>query len=328
MAYKKSVYLRAKLALDDRRRAAEALRQQRHSEVLAACPELGELERKLAATGAEVVRLAARGENTPAHLQRLSAENLELQRIRDELLKNAGFPTDYLENVYTCPVCHDTGAHGSYYCSCYLELIRQTAKQMLPAAAMLKSCTFESFDLSYYSEETDPALGVSHRRIMTSVVAFLKDYCVAFTPSSRGLLMLGKTGLGKTHLSLSVVNCLLDRGFNVYYGTAQNILDRLQKVHFSRGAVDEELDDDLYCSDLLVVDDLGTEMVTTFTVSALYNLLNTRLGNGLPTVFNTNLTLPELEQTYSQRFTSRLMGSCDIIEFFGRDVRQQKALRK
>ncbi len=327
MAYKKSIYLRAKQALDDRRRASEARYWQRHAEVVAACPEIDALERQLAATGAEVVKLAARGESSSAQIARLSAENLELQRKRAELLQTAGFPKDYLENVYTCPACRDTGSCGSYYCKCYLDLIRQTAKDAIPAAAMLKNCTFETFDLSYYSDEVDPALGLSHRRVMTTVVAFLKDYCSSFSPASKGLLMLGKTGLGKTHLSLAVVNRLIDRNFNVYYGTAQNILDRLQKEHFSRGTTDEELDDDLYRSDLLVIDDLGTEMVTSFTVSALYNLLNTRLGNGLPTVFNTNLQLSELEQTYSQRFTSRLMGSCDIIEFHGRDVRQQKRNR-
>ena len=327
MAYKTSVYLRAKHQLDERRRAGEALFQQRHSEVLAACPALAALERQLAATGAEVVKIAARGENATASIAKLSQENLALQKQRAELLRQAGFPEDYLENVYTCPVCHDTGTHGSYYCRCYLDLIRETAKQAIPASAMLKKCTFESFDLSFYSDEVDPALGISHRRLMTNVVAFLKDYCVDFSHDSKGLLMLGKTGLGKTHLSLAVVNRLIDRGFNVYYGTAQNILERLQKLQFSRGATDDELNDDLYESDLLVIDDLGTEMVTAFTVSALYNLLNTRLGNGLPTVLSTNLELSELERTYSQRFTSRLMGSCDVIAFYGRDVRQQKLQR-
>lgn len=323
MAYKTSVYLRAKQALDDRRKAGEALYEQRHSAVLAACPELGELERKLAATGAEAVKCAARGENAAAKIALLSTENLALQQERAALLRKAGFSEDYLENVFTCPLCRDTGTRGSYYCKCYLDLIRQTAKDAIPAHALLQKCTFETFDLSYYSDAVDPALGKSHRRIMATVVEFLKDYCACFTTADKGLLMIGKTGLGKTHLSLAVVNRLIDRGFNVYYGTAQNILDRLQKVQFSR-AVDDELDDDLYCSDLLVIDDLGTEMVTTFTVSALYNLLNTRLGNGLPTVISTNLTLDELEQTYSQRFTSRLVGNCDIIAFYGRDIRQQR----
>ncbi len=326
MAYKTSVYLRAKQALDDRRKAAEALYEQRHAAVLAACPSLGELERRLAFTGAEAVKCAARGENAAAKISELSAENLQLQQERTALLRSAGFSEDYLENIYTCPLCRDTGTRGSYYCKCYLDLIRQTAKAAIPAAAMLQKCTFETFDLSYYSDIPDPALGKSHRRIMTSVVEYLKDYCKDFMPASKGLLMLGKTGLGKTHLSLAVVNRLIDRGFNVYYGTAQNILDRLQKVHFSRNATDEELDDDLYRSDLLVIDDLGTEMVTNFTISALYNLLNTRLGNGLPTAISTNLPLDELEQNYSQRFTSRLVGNCEILIFYGRDIRQQRIL--
>ena len=137
--------------------------------------------------------------------------------------------------------------------------------------------------------------------------------------------MLGKTGLGKTHLSLAVVNRLLDRGFNVYYDSAQGILDRLEKDHFNRNYQDDELQEDLYKSDLLVIDDLGTEMVTSFTLSALYQLVNERINDGLPTLFSTNLTPAELEAIYSQRLTSRILGTCDILQFYGKDVRQQKA---
>ena len=325
MAYKRSIYLKAKEKLDARRAAAEQLRQQRHAEVLQKCPELEEIEREIASAGAELVKCAAKGEDAAAYVMELSLKNQLSQQKRADLLREHGFPADYLETVYTCPICKDTGTHEAYYCQCYLDLIRQTAKESLPAAAQLKACTFETFDLRYYSDEIDPALGVSHRQVMQSVVTFLKEYCSSFSSASQGLLMVGKTGLGKTHLSLAAVNRLIDRGFNVYYTTAQAMLDRLQKQQFSRGYVDEDLDADLFESDLLIIDDLGTEMTTSFTVSALYHVLNTRLGNGRPTAFSTNLELNDLEQIYSQRFTSRLVGSCRIIKFFGKDVRQQKA---
>ena len=325
MAYKRSVYLTAKEALDSRRAAAQQLQQQRHAQVAQACPAILDAEREMAACGAELIRIACAGGDTAQQLAALSQRNLEAQQRRAALMEEAGFPADYLDNVYTCPICKDTGTHGSYYCKCYLDLIRQTAKDTVKGAAQLKKCTFETFSLRYYSDTVDPALGLSHREIMTSVRDYLERYAATFSAGAKSLIMFGKTGLGKTHLSLAVVNRLLDRGFSVYYDSAQGILDRLEKEHFHRGNRDDELQEDLYKSDLLVIDDLGTEMTTAFTLSALYQLVNERINDGLPTIFSTNLTPAELEATYSQRLTSRILGTCDILQFYGKDVRQQKA---
>ena len=325
MAYKRRVYLTAKESLDHRRAAAQQLQQQRHAEVAARCPAVLEAEREMAACGAELIRIACAGGDTQQQLAALSARNLEAQQRRADLMREAGFPADYLDSVYTCPVCKDTGTHGNYYCKCYLDLIRQTAKDCIKGAAQLKKCTFETFSLRYYSDTIDPALDLSHREIMTSVRDYLVRYADSFTTQAKSLIMFGKTGLGKTHLSLAVVNRVLDRGFNVYYDSAQGIMDRLEKEHFNRNNGDDELQEDLYKSDLLVIDDLGTEMVTSFTLSALYQLVNERINDGLPTIFSTNQTPAELEATYSQRLTSRLLGTCDILQFYGRDVRQQKA---
>ena len=328
MAYKRSVYLKAKETLDNRRAEAQRLQQQRHAEVAQACPAILEAEREMAACGAELIKIACTGGNTREALAALSQRNLDAQQRRADLLKEAGFAADYLDNVYTCPVCKDTGTHGSYYCKCYLDLIRQTAKDSIKGAAQLKKCTFETFSLRYYSDTPDPALGRSYRKIMENICAYLKHYANTFDPAAKSLLMMGKTGLGKTHLSLAVVNRVLDRGFNVYYDSAQGIMDRLEKDHFGRGNRDDELQEDLYKSDLLVIDDLGTEMVTSFTLSALYQLVNERINDGLPTIFSTNLTPAELEATYSQRLTSRLMGACDVLQFYGRDIREQKAMER
>ena len=325
MAYKRSVYQQAKEALDRRRAQAERLQQQRHDEIAAQCPELLDAEREMAACGAELIRVACRGEQVDQKIAALSQRNLDAQQQRAKLLQTLGYAPDYLDNVYTCPICKDTGTHGSYYCTCYLDLIRQTAKESIKGAAQLKKCTFETFSLRYYSDMPDPALGRSHRQIMSSICAYLRSYAETFPKGAKSLIMLGKTGLGKTHLSLAVVNRLLDRGFNVYYDSAQGILDRLEKDHFNRNYQDDELQEDLYKSDLLVIDDLGTEMVTSFTLSALYQLVNERINDGLPTLFSTNLTPAELEAIYSQRLTSRILGTCDILQFYGKDVRQQKA---
>ena len=325
MAYKRSVYQKAKEALDARRAQADQLQQLRHAEVASRCPAVLEAEREMAFCGAELIRIACQGENTQEQIAALSQRSLDAQARRANALTEAGFSPDYLDAVYTCPVCKDTGTHGNYYCKCYLDLIRQTAKESIKGAAQLKKCTFETFSLRYYSDMPDPALGRSHRQIMSSICAYLRSYAETFPKGAKSLIMLGKTGLGKTHLSLAVVNRLLDRGFNVYYDSAPGILDRLEKDHFNRNYQDDELQEDLYKSDLLVIDDLGTEMVTSFTLSALYQLVNERINDGLPTLFSTNLTPAELEAIYSQRLTSRILGTCDILQFYGKDVRQQKA---
>ena len=325
MAYKRSVYQQAKETLDRRRAQSQQLQQQRHAEIAAQCPAILEAEREMAACGAELIKVAYRGEQIEQKIAALSQRNLDAQKQRAKLLEEMGYAPDYLDNVYTCPVCKDTGTHGNYYCKCYLDLIRQTAKETIKGAAQLKKCTFETFSLQYYSDTVDPAIGRSPRQIMGSISAYLQNYAETFSLQAKSLLMAGKTGLGKTHLSLAVVNRVIDRGFNVYYDSAQGIMDRLEKDHFNRANRDDELQEDLYESDLLVIDDLGTEMVTAFTVSALYRLVNERMSNGLPTVFSTNLTTAELEAKYSQRLMSRIMGNCDLLQFYGRDVRQLKA---
>ena len=323
MAYKQSVYLKAKAALDARRSAAEQEARRRYDEVAKKCPELDAIDREMAACGAEAVRCVARGDDGQACMAALSQKNLALQQERRALLERNGFRADYLEDVYTCPVCKDTGTHGNYYCKCYLRLIRETAKAQIKAAQLCES-TFDTFDLRYYPDAVDPQLGKSPRQIMTAVLSFFKTYAETFTPSAKGLLLLGKTGLGKTHLSLALVNRLIDRGFNVYYDSAQNLMDRLERNRFSNKYDDEELNDDIYESDLLIIDDLGTEFSTSFTVAAMYNIINNRINSGLPTILNSNLLLPEIEARYSQRFTSRIVGACDVVEFHGRDIRQQK----
>ena len=327
MAYKKSVYLKAKAALDARRAASEQMARLRHEEVLRVCPALEDVEREMTACGAEVIRRIAGGEDCKQNFDTLKAHSLAMQQERARLLKEHGFAADYLDNVYTCPVCQDTGTHGSYYCDCYLALVRETAKKEIKAA-QLGQCTFETFDLRYYSDTVDPQLGKSHRQVMAAVLQHFKNYAEQFTPRSRGAILLGKTGLGKTHLSLAVVNRLVERGFNVYYDSAAGLLNRLEKQRFSKNDTDDELEEDIFSSDLLVIDDLGTEFTTSFTTAAIYDVLNTRLNRGLPTFFNSNMTLNEIEERYSQRFTSRVVGNCDIVGFYGKDIRQQKIREK
>ncbi len=324
MAYRRSVYIKAKNILEERRRKAENEQAQRRAAAVAVCPEIAEAEREMAAYAAEVIKSVSMGEDAKQFVLNLSKKNLEAQEKRKAALLSAGFPEDYLDVKYTCPVCHDTGSHDGYYCKCYLELIKQTAKDELGISQSMKKCTFENFDVSLYSEETDSELSVSPRRLATGTLRFCKNYAEKFSRESCSLLISGKTGLGKTHLSLAIANKVIDRGFDVYYASIHTVMDALQKEQFSREKVNESIGDRLYESDLLILDDLGSEFSTQFTVASLYNIVNTRINSGRPMIINTNLTLPELEERYSQRVTSRILGTSERLLLVGTDIRQKK----
>lgn len=323
MAYKESVYIKAKNTLDERRAQAVAARQARHSAAVLKCPEILALEREMAACGTAVIKAVAKGENAQAYIGSLSQKSLEIQKRRKEVLVNAGFPEDYLDVKYHCEICSDTGYHDGYCCECYKRLIRETAKNELAVSTQMKKCTFESFLTKYYPDITDGVLGVSQKEHMTNVLEYCREWAKDFSRSSTGLIMLGKTGLGKTHLSLAIAGMVIDKGYQVYYASVQNIMNRLEREHFGKGAGDESINEDIYESDLLIIDDLGAEFSTQFTVSQLYNILNTRMINSLPTVISTNLTMKEIEDKYSQRVASRIIGSCTPIQFCGEDIRQK-----
>lgn len=322
MAYKESVYKKAKAVLEERRNEAQRQRDARHSAAVLKCPEILKTEEEMAMCGTGVIKAVALGESGTDYIDKLSKKSREVQAKRKMLLKEAGFPEDYLDVKYTCSVCNDTGFNGAYYCECYKKLIKETAKEELAVSAQLKKCTFDSFKTKVYPDITDEVLGISQKEHMENVLEYCQDWARYFTRKSQGLIMLGKTGLGKTHLSLAIAGTVIDRGYNVYYGSVPNIMNKLEKEHFGRNPSDENLLDELCECDLLILDDLGAEFSTQFTVAQLYNILNTRMINSLPTIISTNLSMREIEEKYTQRVASRIVGSFVPVSFCGRDVRQ------
>lgn len=324
MAYKRSVYQRAKEILDEKKRNAEAEAEYRRSEVMMKCPELLEIEREMAQCGADVVKAVGMGGDVAEYVRNLAIKNLAAQDKRKALLKKAGFPENYLDVKYNCIVCKDTGSHDGYYCPCYKKLIRDVARDDLDANSPIKKCTFDNFLANYYPDVKDSLLGVNQREHMVNTLNFCRAYAEDFSLSSKGIIMIGKTGLGKTHLSLAIANRVLEKGYDVYYDSIQTIMYRLEKEHFGRLSPDESIKDDVLNCDLLIIDDLGVEFTTQFTISELHNIINTRMLRSLPTIISTNLELSELEEKYTQRIASRIMGSCYPLRFCGKDIRQMK----
>lgn len=324
MSYKKSVYIKAKEILAQRKATAEREAEDRHSAAVALCPEILNIEREMASHGAEVVKAVGMGADLDEYVKNLAIANLKAQEKRKELLKGAGFPEDYLEVKYTCDICKDTGYNKEFYCQCYRKLIREVARDNLGANSPLKKCTFGSFRADRYPDVMDITMDVNQYKHMKEVYEYCKDYAENFTDDSEGLFMYGRTGLGKTHLSLAIANEVINRGYDVYYGSVQSIMDKLEAERFGRLPREDSIKDDILECDLLIIDDLGAEFSTQFTNAELYNIINSRILASLPTIISTNLSIEEIAERYSQRVASRIIGSSRAIYFCGKDIRQME----
>lgn len=324
MAYKQIVYQRAKAELENRRKRAESENDARRLKAISLCPEIAEVEAEIASYGLDAVKALGMGGDAQKYIRELSVKSLAAQDKKKALLKGVGLPEDYLDIKYTCSVCKDTGSHDGYFCDCQKKEVVAQAKALLGETTPVKKCTFEKFSLDYYPDVVDPKLGVSQREHMSSILSYCKNYANHFTKKAQGLIMYGGTGLGKTHLSLAIANVVIERGYDVYYGSIQSIMEKLEREHFGRRNTDESEKDAIINADLLIIDDLGVEFVTQFTTAALHDLLNARMLKGLPTIISTNLEMEEIYEKYTQRIASRLFGSSLPLAFCGRDIRQIK----
>jgi len=180
------------------------------------------------------------------------------------------------------------------------------------------------FDLKFYSREKDQATGIVPFEQMSDILDFCRDYADEFTPSSKGIFMEGPTGLGKTHLSLSIASKVIEKGYTVVYGTAYDLLRQVEEENFGRTENKDTLNN-ILDADLLILDDLGAEFNSPFNLSAVYNIIDTRCNRGKATIISSNLNLAELEERYSRRLVSRLISLFTYLRFIGRDVRQLKS---
>lgn len=280
---------------------------------------LSEIDSKLAQIGANLAITALTG-NTE-QLEIMKSMSVSLTSEKNEILKKAQVE----DIVYECGVCSDTGYVSGKICECIKREAAEIMSKELSAQMPLDACTFENFDLKYYSEKEKN--GEIPRRRMTAILKLCREYAINFSPeTSKNLLFLGGAGLGKTHLTLSIVNEVIKKGYLPVYSSAENLFTSIEAEKFGgegKGTYEQVLN-----CDLLVIDDLGTEMATSFTKSVLYNLVNTRILSGKPTIINTNLTMKEIEEKYTARISSRLMGEYDWNKFLGDDIRQQKLLCK
>ena len=307
---------RAKRIIDARRESAEREAEQKRIELEAISPELCEVNAKIARAGLDALKVLSMGQGGKEFVDSLARQSLELQAKRGEILRGLGLSEDALAPHYTCPACEDKGVADGHYCDCLKALVKQLQFDNLCGCAPAKDSTFENFDLGYYDGEALTR--------MTQIYNYCKSWASDFGKGSNSILMCGQTGLGKTHLSLAIANVVVSMGYNVIYSSAGNLLSKLEKEKFGRYSGEESPEEMALTCDLLILDDLGTEYTREFERAAIYNIVNTRLLSGLPTIINTNLLYDEIAEKYDKRVYSRLIGSYQPLEFLGEDVRQKK----
>ena len=282
---------------------------------------------------AQLVAATLRQGGDPARaVQEVREKNLDLQQERAVLLGSLGLPPDALDDKPACPLCGDTGWRGAQMCQCLKKLCAQEQIKELSKLLDLGEQSFDSFRMDYYSETPYPGKGTSPRKNMELTYDVCLNYAQKFESCLfRNLLMSGPPGLGKTFLSACIARAVSEHGYSVVYDTAGNIFAQFEAKKFLRDSADgqdarDETRRYLNC-DLLIVDDLGSELTTQFTQSALYELINTRLVAERHTVISTNLSLEEIARRYNPQIASRIEGEYHVLHFFGDDIRMLKKRR-
>ena len=304
----------------------EKLQEERLLEVYSRVPEVRRIDAALRGLMGEVISASLKkGEAARRSIEDIADRSAVLCGDKAEALTAAGYPDDYLDDVYSCHRCRDTGyTEKGNICSCLMKLYEEEKAAYLSAIPGHEGDSFSDFSLDYYSG--------ADREVMEMTLSFCRSYALRFGADSPNLLFRGGTGLGKTFLSGCVAKCVSDKGFSVVYETAGDAFAAFEDRKFSRDPAQSEKAEErvrriLDC-ELLILDDLGTEMSTGFTHSALYNIINSRLSAGKKTIVSTNLSAEEMAARYTPQVVSRIFGEYETVPFRGRDIRAIKKERR
>ena len=319
MGFNRENYAKIKAEYDGKYLRAEEAAKFRRAEVHAALPEIADIDRTLAATGLKIFEATVRGDQN--EIAKIKEENAALQAKRAELLEIAGFGRDYTEIKYECEKCGDTGTVGQSMCICMRKKLIEAGFESSGMSDLIKKQSFDNFSLDYYKKNPD-----NYKR-MKAIYDILKAYADGFDPKTSGnIAMIGGTGLGKTHLSSAIAGVVIEKGNDVYYTSSTNMFADFEEKRFGSSAAYDTTGDvsQYFACDLLIIDDLGAEIINQFTVSCLYNVINTRLSHHKSTILSTNLTSDEFRKKYWDRITSRVAGEYTVLAFCGEDIRLQK----
>ena len=323
MAYSAEVVRRARARLAQAKEDRESENRQHLAQAYAQVPRIKEIDLLLRRTMAQAAQAAfLQGSDGRELMEQVRQQNLGLQQERARLAAE-NFEEGFLDDSPICSVCGGSGYVGTTMCECLRELCRQEQKKEVSILSGSKE-TFNQFRLDYYPDRVDPKYGASPRTIMERNFQNCRRYALTFTPHAGNLLFVGGTGLGKTFLSACIARAVADRGYSVVYESAAHLFGKLEQAKFSPSEENRREAARFTECDLLIVDDLGTEMPGQFVTATLYTLLNDRILGNLPMVISTNLNVEEISRRYSPQIASRLHGSFQRLTFVGEDIRVLK----
>lgn len=313
----------------DKQLKTKHIMEKRSKEVRETIPEMRQLDQKIRLLSYEHAKARLTRGNDAMDLAS------EIQKITDKknsLLAEHGFPADYLKPVYECEDCQDTGYVNGTKCHCFEKEIVRFLYSQSNIQDVLEHENFSHFHLEYYPDDyTEEATGETPRDNMRNVLNTVKAFLSGFATEPGNLLLYGNTGVGKTFLTNCIAKELLDRSYTVVYLTSLKLFDILETYKFDRDISQTEKNASLsyiLSSDLLIIDDLGTELNNSFTSSQLYHCIDTRLTNRRSTIISTNLSFDDLREQYSERIFSRITSNYTLLKITGDDIRLKKAIMK
>ena len=298
------------------------IQEQHQAQAYQQLPRLREIDEEVATLSARKVRALITGQETG--LDDLKNDIALLSQERSALLLSEGYPQDYLEMHYTCPLCQDTGYIGSQKCSCFKKAEIELLYTQSNSKEILEKENFDHFSFDLYSDTiTNDTTGLSARETARRAYDIAQTFVKNFDSSFENLFLYGDTGVGKTFLSHCIAHDLLESAHCVLYFSAFDLFDHLAGSAFSRK--DEKPGEDLvFDCDLLIIDDLGTELTNSFVASQFFLCINERIMRKKSTIISTNLKLEDFSATYSERTFSRIASNYRMVKLIGKDIRIQK----
>ena len=309
-----------------KRDKAEYEFEERKKKIYNRFPEIQKIDDDITNVGLRMMRIVI--SNSPDKEIQLNQYKDKLNALKlskNNLLKMHNIPKNALEIQYECPLCEDTGfLKSGEKCNCFKQALINEYYKMSNISKNFKTQNFNTLDLSLFSDEIIPELNISSKQNILEISAICEMFVQNFTKENEeNLLFYGDTGLGKTFMSNCIAKALLDKGFTVIYQTSFKMFEIIEeyKFHNINNSISKENYNNLFECDLLIIDDLGTELTNTFTVSELFMILNTRLLNKKKTIISTNFSLNKLAETYTERISSRIFDKFTLVKFVGKDLR-------
>ena len=301
------------------------LRDQRLRSLYIKEPRLSELDERISSSSVSTARMMLSGDKDA--LEKLKEEIEFCKKEKQSILSSLGLPADYLEIPCDCPDCKDTGFIGSEKCHCFKQRAIDILYQQSDLRRIIEEENFANFNLDFYDpDETDSLTGTSAYDSAVHALNKCREFTNSFEKTYENIFLCGNVGVGKTFLTHCIAAEVLNQGHSVVYISALKLFELFNAHIFSKDIDVSEEYDNIFTCDLLIIDDLGTEISSSATVSQLFSCLNDRIVGRRPTVISTNLSISRLEEMYSERITSRILSQYQVIKLLGSDIRIKKKL--